>query len=233
MSEENKPDPEGEGEKDVEKAFAARLKSATSKYDERISDLEARLQQEREERIRLESATPSKKETPVYSRDELLEFVEQEKMTQAQADRYWEDQIIQRTKKEVLGSVTQIDSQKQINNDLREYKKLKPGISRPGHEDREKVSEEYSYLLSIGQPDSVSTELTAVRNVFGPVEKLKKKIEVETHQETGGGEPPPKEEHKVLKGMSQRQKDYYSKRVEQGIYKSWDEVEKELKYTRG
>jgi len=232
MSEELEP--EGEGNKDVEKAFAARLKSATSKieetYESRLSDIQEQLQQEREARIRLEEKPSAE---PEYSREELLSMVEDEKITQLQADKLWEKQIEDSVTKKVLGTVSKIDSQKQINQDLREYKRLKPGISKNGSEDREKVAEEYAYLISIGQPDSVSTELTAVRNVFGPVEKLKKKLELETHQETGGGEPPPKEEHKVLKNMDTRQKDYYTKRIEQGIYKSWDEVEKELKYSRG
>jgi len=230
MSEENKPDPEGEGEKDVEKAFAARLKSATSKYDERIEDLEARLQQEREERIRLEASTPKKEET--YTREELLDMVAEEKITQLQADKLWEEQIEAKVTERVLGKVSQFDSSRQINHDLKEYKRLKPGIARNGSEEREKVAEEYRYLLSIGLPDDVKTELTAVRNVFGPVDKLEKKIELETHQETGGGEEPLKKEHKVLKGMDQRQKDYYAARIGT-IYKDWDEVEKELNYSRG
>lgn len=231
MSEELEP--EGEGSKDVEKAFAARLKSATSKieetYESRIAEIEEKLQQEREARIRLEG-TP--KDEPKYTREELLSMVEDEKITQLQADKLWEQQITENVTNQVLGTVSQLNSQKQVDRDLAEYKKLKPGIAKTGNEDRTKVAEEYAYLVSIGLPQNTSTELTAVRNVFGPVERLKKTIEKETHQETGGGEPPPKEEHKVLKNLTQRQKDYYTPRIGT-IYKNWDEVEKELSYKRG
>ncbi len=229
------PEPTGEGDKDTEIAFAARLKEETAKihqtYEDRLDDINGQLQQERESRIRLESAKPSA--DPEYSREELLKMVEDETKTQAQADALWEKQITDNVTKKVLGTVSHIDSQRQINRDLKEYKRLKPGITKNGSEDRDKVTEEYTYLISIGQPDNVSTELTAVRNVFGPVDKLNKKIELETHQETGTGSPPAKAEHAVLKGLDQRQKDFYSKRIEIGVYKNWDEVEKELKYKRG
>lgn len=221
-----------EENKDVEKAFAARLKSATAKQDEKIDALEVQLQQERDARIRLEETPPKKEETQEYTRAELLTMVEDEQMTQLQADKLWEKQITDSVTQNVLSTVANVDSQRQVNSALREYKRLKPGISKQGSEDREKVAEEYSYLVSIGQPDNISTELSAVRNVFGPVEKLKKKIEIETHPEIGGGEPPAKEEHKVLKKMSARQKDYYSQRIGT-IYKDWDEVEEELKFSSG
>lgn len=227
-------EPEGEANKDTELAFAARLKEEKAKIEEaygsRVEDLQEQLQQEREAR-KLDQVKPSAE--PEYTREELLQMVDDEIKTQAQADALWEKQITDNVTRKVLGTVSHVDSQRQINRDLKEYKRLKPGISKNGSEDREKVAEEYAYLISIGQPDGVSTELTAVRNVFGPVEKLKKKIELETHQETGGGSPPAKVEHKVLKGLDQRQKDFYTKRIEIGVYKNWDEVEKELKYTRG
>lgn len=232
MSEENENHDE-DHDKDVEKAFAARLKSATSKQDEKIEALQEQLQQERDARIRLEVTPPKKEETQEHSRAELLQMVEEEQITQLQADKLWEEQITANVTQKVLGAVANNDSVKQVNHDLSEYRRLKPGIAKVGSDERVQVENEYQYLISIGQPNSVSTELTAVRNVFGPVEKLKKKIDLETHQEIGGGSKPPSDEKDAIKDMTARQKAYYQTRIDNNIYKDWDEVKAELKYARG
>lgn len=227
-------DPEN---KDVEKAFAARLASATSKDREKITVLEDQLQQERDllqqersDRVRLEESRKTD-EPPEHTREELLTMVEDEKLTQVQADKLWEEQITTNVTKKVLGAVAHRDSSKQVDQTLGEYKRLKPTLLKNGSEDREKVSREYEYLIGTGLPNSVATELAAVRNVFGPVENLKKKLDLETHQETGGGSPPETVESDVAKGLSTRQKKYYQKRIDDNVYKDWAEVEAELKYS--
>jgi len=227
-------DPEN---KDVEKAFAARLASATSKDREKIDALEGQLQQERDllqqernDRVRLEESRKTEK-SEEHTREELLTMVEDEKLTQVQADKLWEEQITTNVTKKVLGAVAHRDSSKQVDQTLGEYKRLKPTLLKNGSEDREKVSREYEYLISTGLPNSVATELAAVRNVFGPVENLKKKLDLETHQETGGGEKPETVENDVAKGLSTRQKKYYQKRIDDNVYKDWAEVEAELKYS--
>lgn len=226
-----------EEDKDVEKAFAARLESATSKLKEKLEDAEARAQDaenraQQEYNARIEQATekPEKKEDS-YSRAELLQMVENEQMTQLQADKLWQEQIEANVTGKILNAVNSRDNKKTVSQALNEYKTVKPELVRQGTEDREKVSEEYKYLIGIGLPDGIETELAAVRNVFGPVDKLKKKLDLETHPETGGGAPP--NENKVADKLNARQRDYYQKRIDMGIYKDWDDVKEELKYSRG
>lgn len=218
-----------EKDKSVEEAFAARLKSATSKLQSRLENAEQLLEEERNARLRLEEQ--SKPKEKAYTRAELLDLVEEEKMTQVQADKIWEEQITKNVTTNVLGIVKNNESKKQMSKVLGEYKKLKPDIVINGTVDREKVKSEFDYLVNdLGLPNSVETELAAVRNVFGPLDKIKKKLDLETHQETGGSKPTESKNDGPIKGLSDRQKQYYSKRIEQGIYKNWKEVEAELSY---
>lgn len=203
----------------------SRFDEATGKLKDKVRDLEGQLEQARVP----PPETP--RETPKQSRAQLLDLVDEGSLTQAQADTIWEDQL----RKDILAEARQEVSTSRIadniNKEMDRYVELIPDIEVAGSDDRKKVQAEYRELVRFGSPAGLTTELAALRAVYGPVSKIKKsKADVETHQETvSGGEPEVKEN--PLK-LNARTKAYYEKRIDMGLYKDWDEVKEELKYKK-
>lgn len=171
-----------------------------------------------------------------YTRADLAQLVESEQLTQVQADTLWDKQLEEKFEKRLdqrlNESINTSDINTRVNNDLNEYRAVIPDLDKPS-ENRTKVEDAYSYLLSIGQPRDVSTELAAVSAVFGPLDKLKQSkatLEMQTHQETGGGKSEPGKGSSFQDTLSAREKAYYEKGLEQGRYKDWKEVEEEMKF---
>lgn len=180
---------------------------------------------------------PKKEELPkTLTRVDLRAAVEKQQLTQEEADNIWDRQLIEQAKlagrEEARTTLSVTQSGQRIDADLRQYRAAVPNAWKEGTEERAKVSEEFRYLVSIGQPDSKETELAAMRSVFGPVEKLDKarsKPSVEADEQSGAlGESEPGKKQDVVKGLSAREKDYYGDQIKKGRYKDWNEVGKEL-----
>ena len=84
----------------------------------------------------------------------------------------------------------------------------------------------------------LATELAAIREVLGPIERLKTarsaRRETESHEETGGGGGGG-EGRKAKTGwdaLDSRQKAHYERMIAQGMYKDKKAVEEELKFAR-
>lgn len=194
---------------------------------------------ERQRTAELQSKLDSKPtETKTYTRGDLAQLVENETLTQVQADTVWDNQLETKFEKRLdqrlNESINASDINTKVNNDLNQYRAVIPDLDRPS-ENRTKVEDAYRYLLSIGQPNDVSTELAAVSNVFGPLEKLKQSkatLEMQTHQETGGGKSEPGKGKSFEDTLTARQKAHYEKGIDMGLYKNWDEVKEEMKYSK-
>ena len=215
------------------RAFSQRLSSAREKDTAKISQLERDLQSEREGRIRLDEQTKSSQPKETYSRAELLSMVDDGQLSQLKADSLWESQIEKNVTEKVLQQVESSNANSRVGRELDRYIEIVPDLMKDGSEDRAKVATEFSYLVGHGSPGDQSTQLAALRTVYGSIEKLSKKStqHVGTHQETGGGlKPEPKTEKGLLKTLSSREKAHYEKGIEKGLYKGWDDVEKELEY---
>lgn len=241
MAEETNDEPSNEDDSDepsteddsVERAFAARLSSAREKDTAKISQLERDLQSERESKIRFEEQAKSNQPKETYSRAELLSMVDDGQLSQLKADSLWESQIEKNVTEKVLQQVESSNANSRVGRELDRYIEFVPDLMKDGSENRAKVAKEFSYLVSHGSPGDQSTQLAALRTVYGSIEKLSKKStqHVETHQETGGGhKPEPKTDKGLLKTLSSREKAHYEKGIEKGLYKGWDDVEKELEY---
>jgi len=221
-------------EPNVAKAFSARLNKETEKFKAETAKLQNELQQERESRIRSEER--ANVQTKAYTRTELLNLVDMGEMTQIQADQLLEDGLRKTITDDVLAIVDTHTVGNRVSNEIDKYIDLEPDIKIKGSEKWNKVAAEYNYLVTNGSPDSLPTQLSALRTVMGTIENMKKKsqIEVETHQETGGGSKPDKKSEKgALKSLTARQRDYYTDKIRIGLYKDWDDVEKEVNWKRG
>ncbi len=161
--------------------------------------------------------------TQTYTRAQLDAAVAGNQISQADADARYEQQIVDRAKKEAAEEASQTlaaaNGQNLASSDLALYRAARPDIQVEGSKDRGRVQQEYAYLTSRGHPDNLETQALALRQVFGPAENLKNGTR-QTHQETGGGggEPPEDKGSDWPKDMSSDQKWYYKDQIAKGSY---------------
>ena len=209
---------------------------------DRATELEIELSKEREVRIRLEERiTAGEKkqgESTEVTRSQLAQQVSDGNLTQNQSDDIWMAQEKKAWKTEMQQEISQQrdDDQRnrQIDDQLAAYTRACPEVNEQGTDERKKVTREFNELVRMGQPSTPSTELLALRAVFGPADKLTElRSKRAAHSETGsgtGGEGQPASAN--LSGRQERQKRYYDKLVERGIITKED-AEKDLKHASG
>jgi hypothetical protein len=176
-----------------------------------------------------------------FSKSELNVAVKAFQITEEQSDEIWAKQIREDATREaedrILGRLKMERSQERVSADINEYKRLAPEILDVNSDVRKKIAAEYGYLTGIGQPGNVATELAAIRAVLGSVDRLKlaksSHSDDESHQETGGYQigGSKSQAKTVVDGLSTREKDYYDGMIKKGMYKNWNEVEAELKFS--
>jgi hypothetical protein len=232
----------GEGQQPKDGEFVPRtqliaaLNNAEQKRERELATLRAEFE------AKLAKATEKPAETPKrYSRADLLAAVANQQITQEQADTEWERQI----REDALATATQaareiVTTAKQtetVTSQIDQYKALEPEIMAQGSEIRDRIQQEYTYLLGLGDKHCEATQLKAIRAVLGPVEKLKAaksgRTSHEGHRETGGGGGAgPKGGQGNLK-LSAKERTHYEGKVGPGkLYKDWKAVEDELKFAR-
>lgn len=186
-----------------------------------------------------------------YTRAELDAAVTAQTITAEQREEVWAKQIREDAKREakaeVLGTVRAERQQERVETDLNEYKALAPEIMEEGSETRQRIHEEFQYLIGLGDPGgqndprTLQTQLKAIRAVLGPVDKLRTaksaRRETEAHEETGGssGGASGRTRSAPKTGwdsLDKRQKDYYDAKISAGLYKDRAAVEAELKFSR-
>lgn len=164
-----------------------------------------------------------------HSASELRRMIEEEEITQGQADdiiqNQTNDRITKRVDEEVHERVTAAANKSKIDGEISRYIEAQPDAASEGSDIHTKVSTEYRYLLGIGHEDNTATQLSALRAALGPVERLNMtppgKGERETHQESTGsggeGEGRSEESGAWPKGMNKGHRDYYTDLINKGI----------------
>ena len=192
-----------------------------------------------------ETGQPRKAEDePKISRAQLRAKVEANEMTEAEAEQVWENQFERRLGQRIDSTVkTAIGEARTVNNvgvQIDAYSEVMPEVMTEGSSARQRVQEEYNFLTSTGAPDGLATQLQALRAAFGPIAALKK-IKGErpdtSHQDVGsgtgqeGGEGGGMRGDGTPKGLTARQRTYYTPRVGPGkYYPDWGAVTAELKF---
>lgn len=219
---------------------ASRLKAALEnqerKHESQLGNLRAEFEAFK---AGVSKQVPEKQEAPKrFTRAELSAAVKAEQITQEQADDIFAKQVTEDAKtgavRAALEAVNGASQQKDLDNDLAQYKRLEPGLRDRSSELFGRVKSEFDYLRARGNPDNLATELAAIRAVLGPVDKLEKAKSAaraaEHHEESGGGgDGGGKGPKKVLETLSAREKSYYQKLIDNGHHKDWAEVETLLK----
>ena len=170
-----------------------------------------------------------------HTRSELGQMVEDGRLTQEAAGRILDEQQERRTQKTVAkavhDTVAATTRGQRLQDQIDSYTAAIPEVSQAGTDARKKVEKEYHYLTGLGHPDSLETEVAALRAAFGEVGLIRSgKSARETHQEVGAGdgESVEKTSDGAPKGLSRDAKKHYGAQIERGMYANWAAVSKEL-----
>lgn len=225
---------------------------ANSEQDGRVKGLEAGIAAERSKRHGLErelselkgelQALKSTSQAPaqtMYTRQQLEAFVDAGQMSKEQADTVYETQLREQVSRDALKQATDVVTQSNRERDvlaqIERYKEAIPDVMSAGTDARNRVEQEFQYLVGLGDTPNQATELKALRAVYGPVERLAGKGEParETHQDTGGGKDDESDngmrKDGIPKGLTAAQREYYRPLIGR-VYKSWGDVQEELKH---
>ena len=217
----------------------------------RAKAAEAKLQEEREAKARLEGElsvlkTAPKAETPKaeprLTWAQLQTAIDNGQLTQTQALEYreetlkkeldakWEAKL--RQERETHSRVTTVSSE------LAQYRTVLPASVTPGTPERQKVEAAFVDLVQLGyDPQDPRTELLAARQAFGSIAVLKDKKAAaaspqgrETMQDMPANGKPKADAKDPLKTISAAQRTHYQRMIDRGMYKGWAEVREELAF---
>lgn len=209
--------------------LAAALKSQDEKHEREMADLRAKLDKKDE---------TSADDKP-FTRKELKAMVENEDITQDQADELWDkqltNQVLAKAGTVARDAVNSSTRDNNIANDIDRYKAADPDLAVEGSEIREKIKAEFKELVKLGDsPKSLATELKALRIVCGPIDafeaaKSGKPVHEHDEQDAGNDEGGGGKKHADFKAsLNPRLRAHYEKQIGQGLYKNWDEVKAEM-----
>ena len=224
------PDPEedeGEGSSGDASPDKEREAYRTGMHAER-EKRQASEQREAELRGRLsaleESASRGDSRETTFTRAQLDAAAADGRITEAEAERIYESQMERRISERVTAAVEESTAANGVVSEIQSYKTAIPGLAVRGSDEFAKVASEFEWMRRNGQPDNVSTELAAMRSVFGPPDKLKVdkgKPVLQTHEEgdsgSGGGNETPANKDGWPKDMKADTRRYYEGQINQGI----------------
>lgn len=176
-----------------------------------------------------------------YSLAQLNEMVEDEKISQAEADRIYteqqENRLNQMVDQRVTAALSSHDKKITAEAQIEKYAEALPDVMTDGTDTRAKFGTELNFLESQGHDrKKPETILLAMRAAFGPIERLgmnpgpgKREPMQDTNSagetdEGGGGD----KQARWPNWMSARQKEHYEKQISTGFYKDREDCLKRI-----
>lgn len=223
----------------------------------RAKAAESRMQEEREGRIRAEAeaqvlretraAQPAKQDDKVLSWPELKQMVADNKISESDALEYREKAVRTQAVREAETNITNKFSQQsrdqRIDAEIGKYKDAIPDVNVQGTDERKKFDTEFRYQVEFAgmDPKSLTTQLAALRAVYGPPERAVQYAKTkgkgtpgaESYAETSGGGRGPAPAGKIWHDkLPAHEKAHYERMIERGRYgepaKAWDNVKAEI-----
>lgn len=244
--------PEGDGQ--AESQQRERKYIPKERFDQvyaRAKDAETKIQLEREQRARLEGeleamkrapAQPTAPTPPRYSAAQLQQMIDEGKATVGQVLAYQEEalrkELETKLDEKVQATLSAKAKTSTLQHEMDRYKQVVPEVTQEGTPERQKVVQEFSYLVEMGyDAKDPRTELMAVRAALGSVETIQAKRNAkaiptgrETMQDIQSNSGKPVGEPDVLKKMTAAQRQHYQRMIDRNVYKGWEEVREELKF---
>lgn len=195
------------------------------------ADLRGQLARAQLENDRLKAGQQKPTETAekpatIYTRTQLRALVNEGKITEDQMDATLEQQLEAKLNKKVestaIETAKETRASTEIGAQLNAYTAAHPDIIVEGSDLRNKVIEEFNYLVSLGDPENKTTELKAVRAAIGPLTPKGRRKQPEAHEETGGSGDDARGSGNAdtgwAKGLSPAQKKHYQKQIDRNFY---------------
>jgi hypothetical protein len=223
---------------------------AKGKQAEReVTDLRERLTAT-EAKLEALSKQPTPEAEKEYSWAELDQFIAQGRITRADAEAHRESilerRLLKKAEERQVNRTQETTREQILDQTVQGYLAAVPAVLEESSADRQRLEEEFEWVASIqGLNPAKLTDLqrktvqaTALRNVFGPIDSLQRKVSVktETHQGISGGRPAEttsNPDQKLLDGLSKTQVLHYKKMMTAGRYQGgWKDVVAELKFTK-
>jgi len=213
-------------------------------------DFREQAQREREERIRLEerlraqeAAAPAAQEPEppkTYTRQELRAAVNAGTIDEDAMEEVWAKQQRDLIKRETSELIERRDAARatetRVETDYQKYLEAYPDVKRVGSDDRTRLEREYDYYVSLGDPPGKTTELKAMRSVFGPPERVREKTRdarsttPTTSGGTGGGAAGDRPVD-IFNRIPTHLREHYRQQYNDG-FKTLEVIEKELPYMK-
>jgi len=182
--------------------------------------------------------------TPEYSITELDNAVAAGQITQTQRDQIFATQIERKAMAQAQQAATQIiettTRENTLDTQLQQYAGIAPDVVREGSPLRQRVAQEFEFLVQNGAPRDLTTELAAVRAVMGPLERAKQYAQgrrrgPEFGRDSYGGSMSPMERRAAdaFDRLDPVKQQYYQKLINQGLYADKKAVISELNWRRG
>lgn len=221
----------------------------------RGKDAEYKLQQERERAARLEGELQALKAThstkpadPIYTMAQLQGFVDEGKISQAQALDYWAKQSEKEAERKAEAKFNALYESKtktqSIQQELDKYKAAVPEILQAGTPEYARMEQEHQYLIQMGyDPNDMRTAVLAARAAFGDPTTMAQRKKATTQQgarptmqdvQTTGSSSSKPAAKDPLHTLSPAQKAHYTKMIANGMYPNgWKDVAEELAWNPG
>ena len=225
----------------------------------RAKAAESRMQEEREGRIRAEAEAQVLRETRAAKVDdkpaekelswnELKQLVSDQKLTEAEALDYREKVVAKRAVAQAEANITNKFSQQsrdqRLDSEIGKYKDAIPDVNVLGTDERKKFDTEFRFQVDFAgmDPKSLTTQLAALRAVYGPVDKAvqyakarTKASSAEPYAETSGGGGVTATLNKTWKDkLAPHETAHYERMISRGRYgdpaTAWDRVKDEIDF---
>lgn len=167
-----------------------------------------------------------------YSLPELDQAVATGSITQTQRDQIWTQQIERKALKAAESTAQRIVETETHNNaldgELKQYATMVPEIMKDGSPARQRIKGEFDYLVSRGHdPNSLATELAAVRAAMGPIERVRqykegRRMGPDYFGDTQGGQrlsPQQARQEDQWSKLPAAQRQHYETLIFKGIYR--------------
>ena len=222
----------------------------------RAKAAEARMQEERDARIAAETEARILRETrakepekveQVVSWKELKQQVANNVITEEDAleyrDKITAEKAAKAAEERLTKKLTAQSTNARIDTEIGKYKDALPDVNVPGTDERKKFDTEFRYQVEFAgmDPKSLTTQLAALRAVYGPPERAvqyaktkgKGSSGAESYAETSNGGRGPAPAGKVWHDkLPAHEKAHYERMIERGRYgdpaKAWDNVKTEI-----
>lgn len=186
-----------------------------------------------------------------YGWPELEGFIQQGRLTRAEAEAHREEVLERRVTRKVESRqdsrTKEMTREQYLDQTIQGYISAVPSILHEASPERVRLDQEFDYLAAIQgiDPETASgaqrkaLQASALRNVYGPIDSVSRRatsVKRETQQETGGSSRPtlkPNPDQALLNKLSKAEVEHYTKMFKSGRYPNkWKDVVEELKFVK-